>query len=255
VRPRSVTEHLAFQAFVSEASRVSGERRDGKIYLQSVAVTLALHVPDTPTANGVVDVEVTAEHRGLPKPIHFTAVGFGENLEAAAKAAAEQWFQVVFPVLHSLYAEHETAEGSTATISAIRRPAGEQFQWRVIAGPVRVIAGDAREPATAPNGEILEALKHEITGVCAAAAPFWVNAYLAVHADGTPVGYCRLTNELWPEATSRLTASALELLGAGGEFHSWRQFLFFEPAAEHAVPFERFPKERPWWKRIIGVAE
>lgn len=255
MRPRSVTEHLAFQAFASEASRVSGERHDGKIHLPSVAVTLALHVPETPTADGVLDIEVTAEHRGLPKPIHFTAVGFGENIEAAAKAAAEQWFQVVFPVLHSLYADPETAGVSIATIPAVRRPAGGHFPWRVIAGPVRVISGDAGQPATAPTGEILETLEHELTGACTATVPFWVNAYLAVHADGTPVGYCRLTNELWPEATSRLTASALELLGASGEFHSWRQFLFFEPAAERAVPFEPFRKERSWWKRIIGVAD
>jgi uncharacterized protein DUF6348 len=244
----SVVERLAFKSLSHEAAQVAGEIHAKRIYLPTIDVSLSLGIVHEPTKTNVLGIEILAEHKGLPKPIAFTAVGFGDDLEAASHSAAKQWFEVVFPVLHSLYAEHPTTEVTTAKISALNRETGKRFRWQVLLGPVRVVTGDQAESLSAPGGEIMETLKHEITGIAASSLPFWLNAFVAVHADGKSVADCRLMNEPWPEATERLSEAADDLLGATGYFHSWRQFFFFSP-----VPFtdSDSTKDQPsWWKKL-----
>ena len=239
----SVIKSLAFQGLSSEASQVAGEIEGKKIYLRTIGVTLSLGNVEEPKGN-VLGVEVIAKHAGLPEPIRFTAVGFGDNLEAAAISAAQQWFQVVFPVLHARSSDHPTTGVGVAKISARNRSSGERFEWRVFVGPVRVITEGAAEPESSPRGDIMHTLKHEITGVAASSRPFWLDAYVAVRADGTPLADCRLVNEAWPEATERLASAASDLLDTTGGFHSWRQFLYFDPVI---VPDAI---ERSWWRRF-----
>lgn len=247
----SVVEHLAFQGLSSEASRFSADIEGKNIHLPTIGVMLSIGVVHEPTKANVLGIEVIAEREGLPTPISFTSVGFGDNLEAASHSAAKQWFQVVFPVLHALYADHATSDVDIAKISARNRSTGQRFKWRVILGPIRVVSGQTPEPVPAPGGEIMEALKHEITGIAASSEQFWINAFVAVHGDGTPIADCRLVNEPWPEATERLGDAATNLLGHTGDFHSWRQFMFFDPlAVDEDSVFDPEKSRQSWWKKL-----
>lgn len=93
---RSIVEHLVFQCLAAKASAVSAEVRDRTIYLPTLGVTLSVGAVGEPTETNVIGVDLVAEHDGLPTPVRFTAVGFGDDLKASAEAAEhvspESWY-------------------------------------------------------------------------------------------------------------------------------------------------------------------
>lgn len=241
----SVPDRLAFEGFVTVASEAGGEVHGDRIYLPALDLTVSVAAVDAIEATNVLAVEVTAERPDLQPPIRFTAVGFGADFRASAVSAAEQWFEVVFPVVHSLYACHETANVGHGTIAARHLETGERFHWNITTGPVRVVVAGPSQPPAADDGKILRALSREITGVAVSTGPFWVDAYVAVQHDGNCVADCRLLNEPWPEAGERLREVAEDLFSsAGNDFVSWRQFMFFLPASAPATAAT--PKKK-WW--------
>lgn len=243
----SIPERLAFRAFSEMAAEYGGGAAGKNVALPELDLTLSFDASDKPRLKNVLAVDVITKHGRLPEPIRFSAVGFGDDNEAAATSAAQQWFQVVYPVLDKLIAQHDSAGVETATIASTDRSSGQRFAWRVILGPVRVIFRGGDPPA-ADAGVILHTLKHEITGVSNQEKPFWVDAFVAIHDDGSVAADCRYRNELWDDATVRLGDSAHKVLPRNDGFRSWRQFLYFDPAPAD----ESSAVRQPWWKRMLG---
>jgi Family of unknown function (DUF6348) len=242
----SFTERVAFRAFSDMAAEFGGGAAGKNVSLPELDLTLSFDAGDKPRLKNVLAIDVIAQHDRFPEPIRFSAVGFGDDHEAAAASAAQQWFQVVYPVLDKLIAGHDDPAVETATIASVDRSSGQRFGWRVILGPVRVIVrGD--EPPAAGAGEILHAIKRQITGVSAQPEAFWVDAFVAIHDDGSVAADCRYRSEPWDEATERLGDVAVDLLPRRHVFRSWRQFLYFDPAAAEDVA----QPAQPWWKRVF----
>lgn len=198
-----------------------------------------------------MNAEVISTHERLAAPVRFTAVGFGDDAAAASHSAAEQWFDVVFPVLHNVFTTHKTENVTLGKISAVNER-GERFNWRVHVGPIRILFSGMPEPARPNGGVFLHALRHEIAGVSAQRLAFWIDAFVARQADGSVQSDCRLLNEYWPEATDRLQAIASTLLPETSGFASYRQFMFFEPVASDATRAVLFDIWR-WSRRLFGV--
>jgi len=205
--------------------RVAGETTT--LLLAPLDVTLAVGAVDGPTENGVVSGEILASHPRLAAPIRFMAIGSGEDVASATRSAAAQWFDVVFPPLHSMFTNHGTEDASVAKVSAVC--AGERFAWRVHLGRIRVLFSGTSEPAQPDDGVLLHALRHEVTGVCAHREVFWIDAFAARLGDRTIRTDCRLANECWPEGVERLRSVTPELLPETGGFVSYRQLMLFEP--------------------------
>jgi hypothetical protein len=105
-------------------------------------------------------------------------------------------------------------------------------------------------PSEPEDVVFVKTLMHEITGQSAQRVPFWLDCYLARHADEKVHVDCRLLNEHWTEAEDRLRTSATEVVPASSGFVSYRQFVFFEPTAFE--PAFAGPK-KSWLGRLFNI--
>jgi hypothetical protein len=251
----SIVEELTFNAVRDEAAKHSGCETDHQIVLPNLGVTLEVTGVDAQAESSVVTAEIIALHKELRSPIAFMAVGSAEHVAASAQAAAEQWFEVVYPVLHSLFADHPTNNVVAGKLAAVTSD-GRQYFWRIHVGPMRAVYAGGHAPELPKETGMLEATLNAVTGRAGESAePFWLDSYAAKKADGEVLAECRLNNAWWQQGTSSVAgyASKIELLD--NFFVSHRQFMFFKPdftlAAEMQVP--EVPAKRRWWSRLFGA--
>lgn len=248
----SIVESFALQALLAGAADYAGDEVDGKaVVFGALDLTVRLGDVGQPTENNVLGMAIIAEHEELPEPLYFQAVGYGDDLRESASVAVGQWFEVVFPVLHKLFADHETLNVETATMVATAQPSGRNHSWSIVLGPVRVIYFD--DPPEAPSaGILLRTLLNEVTDVATRPLPFWIDAFVAVQESGEVLSDCRLMNEPWAIGTARLKSEAPKIVQRGKGFVSYRQFLFFQPETTRTLTeVPPLPSRPPWWKRIF----
>jgi hypothetical protein len=252
-----ILDKVALEALAEEATRFSGERLDdGTIELPPVEALIWPGSVSTSYGGNTLSIEIFADHEDLPEPIVFVAVGSGDDYRQSARLAAEQWFQVVFPVLHSAFADHETLNVKSGTMQAVNGK-GERFDWIVHPGPIRVVAAGPEgtpAPPEDPPTAMLEVLMNDVTGVAASTLPFWVDAYAALTIEGEELADCRLTNFAWEAGTKTIATYAAALELHGYRFMSQRQFILFIPKTSRnlAVAPELTREKKPWWKKLFS---
>ena len=249
-----ILKKVAFDALLKEAERFSGyDAGDGTIFLPPVGVLVWVSTVNG-AANGVLTAEIFADHEDLPEPIVFMAVGSGDDFRESATLACEQWFTVVFPVLHSAFADHETLNVNVGDMQAVDGK-GRRYAWKLHSGPIRVLAAGEGPPLAEPEQTaMIKVLMNDITGVSATAIPFWIDAYAALRSDKEILTDCRLTNVLWNAGTASLRSYAAQLPLESYVFLSHRRFILMIPAdaARHDLRAAPAPVPRiPWWKRIL----
>ena len=240
-------EHLLRIALAEEGDAVSAVLVDERVELRGLDLTLTLSSTAVHPQTNVVSGEILATHRQLSTPLRFTAVGFGDDVTCAARSMAQQWFAVVFPVLHSAFADHVAENVSIAKITAVNEKR-QRFGWRGHIGPVRVVFAGVPVPTEPDDGVVLHALKHEVTAVSAHRTTFWIDAFVARQGDGSVQSDCRLRNEYWPAAAEQLGAVAHELLPECSGFVSYRQFMLFQPTLPESTQ-----SRGSWWRRFFRI--
>jgi uncharacterized protein DUF6348 len=251
-----VLREVAFRALCRESERFSGsDQGDGTVFIPPVEALLWVSTVNTSYGSSVLSLEIFADHEDLPEPIVFVAVGSGGDYRHSAGLACEQWFQVVFPVLHSAFAGHETLNVKTGKLHT-QDGSGRTFEWITHPGPIRTLAaGEGSEPEEPKLTAMLQALMNDIAGVSASTIPFWIDAYAGLRDDGEALSDCRLTNMEWEAGTSTMAKYAAALDRHGYNFLSHRQFTLFMPVSAAREPLRIAPpppERKPWWKRIIG---
>ena len=241
-----------FTALRDEAALHSGGDREGRIELPKLSTGLSVGEVEVEAETSVVTAEIVAHHNDLRKPLAFVAVGSGDDVAEATRNAARQWFDVVYPVMHSLFADHPTDNVVAGNLSAVNS-ANEQFFWRVHLGPVRVVcAGKAAAPPMPESWAMLQAVLNAVTGIAGARSErFWVDAYAARQNDGTLMCECRLDNVRWDEGTAALADYASKLPVEGSFLISHRQFMFFEPQPAPSGSRTKPAKKSRWWRRFF----
>ena len=254
-----ILKQVAFEALREQAEAFSGsDGGDGTVFVPPVGALLWISSVNT-TDTGILTAEIFADHEDLPEPIVFMAVGNADDYREAATRACEQWFQVVFPVLHSAFADHETLNVKAGDMQVVDGK-GRRYAWKVHSGPIRVLAaGQGPPPAEPEQTAMIQVLMNDITGVSTTTIPFWIDAYAASRSDKEVLADCRMTNVLWDAGTASLRTYAAQLRLDTFVFVSHRQFILLMPANAARLNLRPAPapapvRRVPWWKRIFRKA-
>jgi hypothetical protein len=206
----------------------------------SVLDGATVHVPSLNVSVRVAEAKVSERTAMVVydvEGIQVLAAGLDDDREKALGEAAFQWATGVFTTVRHWLAP----DGHTCLVSDRTLQLGGSA-WRAHLGPILSRAfGDDAENVEVPvqPHDIVELLAPHLAP--ADREPFWIEAYVARHIDGSTVSTCRLRNEEWAEGQR-----AMEWWARGwnieGALVSVRQFLLFEPVKPRGG----------WWRRLVG---
>jgi hypothetical protein len=190
-------------------------------------------------------------------------------VELAAQIAAEQWATGVLPVLVSymLKPRHVCEVVKSPMIVAVDGTS-ERYGWTVHLGPVigRLWGprGSTGELGELDAYEVYQAVFNTLHPFAAHRNTFWLECFGARYADGKVDATCRLRNNDWDEGRAALLLWASQWPDTKGHILSKRQFILLEPTPMeelmsqpdlvNALESHLATKQRPWWKRLLGVA-
>jgi hypothetical protein len=208
--------------------------------------------------------EVSHCHEESLQPIRVHAIGFGADLDEAARETACQWLEAAFPVLHSVYSDTRQEAGvAISELITVDEDSGQRYGWRVHLGPVLMrVFGEGDEPEPPGAADFARCLKAEISCLDVADELFWLECFASRDPDGNVDADCRLNNIEWPEGVSGLLTWANTWPYTPTQMVTKRQLIFFEPARisnlqDRRKLLRRLPGSRgdgmSWWNRLLRV--
>ena len=189
-------------------------------------------------------------------PVQTICTSVAASLPQAAREASDQWLDLVFPVMHSVFADHETTLGvKIGELRSVLTATGQVFEWRVHMGPLftRYFGDDGDKPEHKPT-ELLRHIVDALAGVSAHTEGFAVDLFVARDAQGRVTTDCRINNTPWQEASEALRVAPNSWPPSQATIVTKRQLLFFQPATPPALPSEPASQEpkRSLLKRLFG---
>jgi hypothetical protein len=257
-------------AWVEELSEsgLSLQEANGRYLYQPLGLELAIAgLEVTEIEEGVIlcpIYEVSHCHEESLQPIRVHAIGFGADLEEAARETAGQWLEGVFPVLHSVYSENEQEAGvAMSELITADEESGQKYGWRVHLGPVLLrVFGEGDEPGSPGAADFASCLKAEISCLDVADELFWLECFASRDPDGTVDADCRLNNIEWPEGVSGLLTWANTWPFTPTQMVTKRQLIIFEPVRISSLQgrqelLRHLARSRgegiSWWTRLLKV--
>jgi hypothetical protein len=256
-------------AWVGEMSEsgLSLQEENGRYLYQPLGLKLAIAgLEVTEIEEGVVlcpIYEVSHFQEESLQPIRVHAIGFGADIEEAARETAGQWLEGAFPVLHSVYSETRQEAGvAISELITSDEESGQRYGWRVHLGPVLMrVFGEGDEPEPPDPTDFARCLQAEISCLDVADELFWLECFACKEPTGEVDADCRLNNIEWPEGLSALLTWANTWPFTPTQMLTRRQLIIFEPVRISSLQNRRKLLRqlngkggdgKPWWRRLIG---